>query len=372
MATSTDVLLRRRRLVAARRALRSSGLRHRHPGAVVCTLLLVAVTIVGVLVIRNITDAPPISPFTPFIVLAGLFLRPRAAVVSIAYAFGWAVAASALSPYSRPDVALALLGQVLIAGLMLWMTTSRARIGVVGVLGNSMLVDLRDRILKGAELPPLPDGWAAEAAIDTANGDAFSGDFVLASRSSDGRLFEVAVVDVSGKGRSAGTRSLLLSGAMGGLLGSTPPEEFLPASNGWLLRQQWGDDFATCVHIAVDLETGAFSVGRAGHPPVARHDAGPSRWMAMWGPAGPILGVTPGAGYPRDRGVLRHGDGLLLYTDGVIESRNTSLDDGIDRLLGIADHWSGRAGTPGLAKAACDAARSGDADDRAVVVVWRR
>ena len=61
----------------------------------------------------------------------------------------------------------------------------------------------------------------------------------VATRSDDGSQLEVALVDVSGKGVDAGTRALLLSGAFGGLLGSVTHEEFLPATNRFLLRQQW-------------------------------------------------------------------------------------------------------------------------------------
>ena len=59
------------------------------------------------------------------------------------------------------------------------------------------------------------------AELRSAGGTPFAGDFVVASRVGD-RL-EVAVVDVSGKGQGAGTRALLLSGALGGLLSALPP-----------------------------------------------------------------------------------------------------------------------------------------------------
>ena len=54
---------------------------------------------------------------------------------------------------------------------------------------------------------------------------------------------------MSGKGVDAGTRALLLSGAFGGLLGALPSEEFLAASNDYLLRQGWDEGFATAVHV---------------------------------------------------------------------------------------------------------------------------
>ena len=85
---------------------------------------------------------------------------------------------------------------------------------------------------------------------------------VVATRSADGRWFEVVLVDVSGKGVQAGTRSLLLSGALGGLLGEQEPNRFLTAANNYLLRQNWDEGFATAVGIDVDIRSGP---GRARH-----------------------------------------------------------------------------------------------------------
>jgi serine phosphatase RsbU (regulator of sigma subunit) len=97
-----------------------------------------------------------------------------------------------------------------------------------------MLVDLRDRLTAQGEMPAMPVGWQAEVVLRSAGGASFSGDFLVATRSDDGSQLEVALVDVSGKGVDAGTRALLLSGAFGGLLGSVPHEEFLPATNRYL------------------------------------------------------------------------------------------------------------------------------------------
>ena len=72
-------------------------------------------------------------------------------------------------------------------------------------------------------------------ALRPAGGQSFSGDFVVAGPYHGGRILEVVLTDVSGKGMDAGSRALLLSGAFGGLLGSLPPHAFLPAANGYLL-----------------------------------------------------------------------------------------------------------------------------------------
>ncbi len=79
-------------------------------------------------------------------------------------------------------------------------------------------------------MPALPRGWGAEVVIRSAGGGSFDGDFIVSGLSADGRTLEVAMVDVSGKGVSAGTRALLLSGAFGGLLGAMPSGQFLQAA----------------------------------------------------------------------------------------------------------------------------------------------
>ena len=50
-----------------------------------------------------------------------------------------------------------------------------------------------------------------------------------------------------GKGTRAGTRSLPLSGAFGGLLGAVPSDQFLATANDYLARPGWVEGFATAV-----------------------------------------------------------------------------------------------------------------------------
>ncbi len=311
--------------------------------------------------------------FVLLAVLAGLLLPPRPLLVVYA-----GLAAGVAATFVLPDGPVALdallvvrlVVLLLVMALMFWMSRSRAGTGVTGLGGERMLVDLRDRLRLMGEMPALPSGWHAESALESAYGDAFSGDFMVTARNSSGTTLEIVLVDVSGKGLRSGTRSLLLSGAFSGLLGATDAEGFLPAANTYLLRQSWGEGFATAVHLQVCTTTGAYSVATAGHPPAVKYSAGSGRWEVVEGSGGPLLGVLEQVSFPRRHGVLKRGDALLLYTDGVIETRTRQLADGIDRMLGTAER-SLKTGFSGLATRLCAAARSGEDDDRAVVVVWR-
>ena len=312
----------------------------------------------------------PWTIFVPVIVLAGLYLPPRWLALVLLFISGLLTYDGWFLTGEKASLTGSLVVTLLVAATMTWLSVSRARLGVQGTLGESMLVDLRDRLRAHGQLPTLPEPWHAEAALHPAYGESFSGDFVVASNSASADRLEIALVDVSGKGLSAGTRALLLSGAFGGLLGAMDTADFLGAANSYLLRQSWREGFATAIHLALDLDTGAFSVGGAGHPPAVKYSAGSGLWQVLDAESGPLLGVMGGASFPRTRGRLRRGDALLLYTDGVIESRTRDLSVGIDRMLGAAERLVSDGFTGGASRI-CAAALAGETDDRAVVLIWR-
>jgi Stage II sporulation protein E (SpoIIE) len=245
----------------------------------------------------------------------------------------------------------------------------RSTLGVAGTTGESMLVDLRDRILKQGGIPRLPEGWLAESALRSAGGSPFAGDFVVATQPRNSTRVEMAVVDVSGKGEQAGTRALLLSGAFGGLLGALPPADFLPAANDYLFRQNWAEGFATAIHLSLDVETGEFEVRTAGHPPAAQLAAGSGRWTVHEA-EGPVLGLIEDAEFTVATGLLRPGDALLLYTDGMVETPRRDIGLGIDRMLGQAERLL-RGVFDGGADRLVESLGS-ENDDRALVLIHRR
>ncbi|MFT4264415.1 MAG: PP2C family protein-serine/threonine phosphatase [Nocardioides sp.] len=255
---------------------------------------------------------------------------------------------------------------VFLLGLIVLLTAfRRARLGVGGVQGETMFVDLRDRILRQASIPQLPPGWLVESALTSAGGTLFAGDFILAERS-HGRL-EVVLVDVSGKGEQAGTRALLLCGALGGLLGSVPPAGFLPAANDYLLRQEWDEGFATAVHLSVDLATGDYELRTAGHPPALRRLADDS-WVRLE-TSGPFLGLVEDPEYDGVTGNLVEGGAVMLYTDGVVEEPGRDIDAGIDLLAGVATAQM-EVDLVGAAQRLVDRLGARN-DDRTMVVVHR-
>ncbi len=123
---------------------------------------------------------------------------------------------------------------------------------------------------------------------------------------------------------------------------------------------------ATCVYAVFDPVTRSLSYATAGHPPpVLQRPDGTTEQLPQ--PSGAPLGV---GGVPFESVTLEVPDGarLVLYTDGLVESRDVDIDDGLRRL--------GRAledGPPGLdplcdhVLAALDRA-AGHEDDVALLV----
>lgn len=365
----------RGRLHRARVRVRRTAVDYFRGGASEWIGLTVLISAIPVLAAMTVTvpEWCPSSALVLPILAGGLLLRPPSLLLVYAASAVALIAESAvLGPY-REGPARVTPGTVLevtavaLAGLVI--AQFRARVGVPWRGGHTMLFDLRERIRVQSRLPKLPAGWHAEMALRPAGGQSFSGDFVVATRSSGGRVLEAVLTDVSGKGMDAASRSLLLSGAFGGLLGSLPPHSFLAAANGYLLRQNWEEGFATSVHLVLDLESGDYELLSAGHPPGVQLHAGSGRWEHK-AAEGPLLGVYDGAEFHGVKGTLRSGDVLMLFTDGLVETAERDISEGMDRLVGEADRFVA-TGFRGSAWRLIEAVAKDVNDDRALLVVCR-
>jgi hypothetical protein len=357
------------RLRAARRrsvlfAVRDS------PRAKLATLaVLVGLTVVIFLLttFAGLTVAPALALVVPVVVGGILLDRPALRVLVMVVVVAY-LAEVADKGWSRLRWGSALVLAVIIA-VAVEFARDRERLGLSAGRGESILLELRDQLRRQGDLPPLPPGWSADVALRSAGGTTFGGDFIVSALSADGGRLELAVVDVSGKGLDAGTRALMLSGALGGLLGTIAPAEFLSAANTYLLRQEEVEGFATAVHVAIDLATGDYRLSSAGHPPAAHYSGGSGRWQLIE-LDGTVLGLLPKPTFGAAEGRLSPHDALLLYTDGLIEAPGRDLSVGIDRLLGGAERLVPR-GFAGGASVIVEEVAPVANDDRAVVLLWR-
>ncbi|MGR8010550.1 PP2C family protein-serine/threonine phosphatase [Streptomyces hypolithicus] len=357
----------------ARNALRKSGVDYfRGDGSdwIALAGLLLTVPAIALATIAMPVWCAPSALVLP-IVAGGLLLRPASLLGLYAAAAAALIVESAvLGPYTQgpgrvtPGTVLT----VAACGFFgLVIAQFRARVGVPWRRGGTMLFDLRERIRVQSALPSLPQHWHSEMSLRPAGGQSFSGDFVVAARTGGGRTLEVVLTDVSGKGMDAGSRALLLSGAFGGLLGSLPPHGFLPAANGYLLRQDWDEGFATSIHLVLDLDSGDYELLSAGHLPALQLHAGSGRWEEKSG-EGPLLGVYDGAQFDPVKGSLAPGDVLMLFTDGLVEASGRDIAEGIDRLTGEADRYVA-SGFQGAAWHLIEAVAKDVNDDRALLLI---
>jgi hypothetical protein len=335
------------------------------PSLIMLLLLVVAITVAGVIWPQVVGYSALLIPMF----LGSMWLGPKSLPWFIVISLVGVSLMVASQPPEGTRSIVRIVGTFFLGLLILLSSFRRSRLGIAGPKGEAMLVDLRDRIIRQGQIGSLPDEWYARSVLRSAGGTAFAGDFIVSSITRSGRALQVVVVDVSGKGVEAGTRSLLLSGAFGGLLSALPSDQFLPAANDFLLRQDWAEGFATAIHLHLDLTTGDFELRKAGHPPAVWLHAGSGGWSIL-DSDGPALGLLADAEMECVRGTLGAGDGLMLYTDGLVEDPRRDIMSGIDKLAGRGVRLLLSGFESGEVQLVDELERTDD--DRALLLVHRR
>ena len=162
------------------------------------------------------------------------------------------------------------------------------------------------------------------------------GDWFDAIPLRDGRI-GVVVGDVVGKGvQAAATMAQLRNGLRAFSLDRMKPSSTV-ARLDRLAEEVLETAFATVLYAVVDPETLTCRYTSAGHPPaVVAHADG--RVELLEGGRGLPLGTGAGARYRQDVVELAPGSVLVLYTDGLVERRGSSIDEGLGQLLSaVAD-----------------------------------
>ena len=153
----------------------------------------------------------------------------------------------------------------------------------------------------------------------------------------------VVVGDVVGRGLGAASAMGQLRSATRAVSGPrTTPATVLTRLDRFV-EQVPAASFATIAHAQLDLDTGLVRLACAGHPPpVLVPASGPPR--LLWDGRSTPLGVVVAGAVRTDATVqLAPGDRLLLYTDGLVERRDTGLDE---RLRVLEQASTGLVGTP--------------------------
>ena len=157
----------------------------------------------------------------------------------------------------------------------------------------------------------------------------------------DGNRIGIAIADVSGKGVPAAlfmmsTRTLL----KGTAIGTPEPADVLKEVNDLLVQDNEAAMFVTVFYGVYDTYTGRFTYANGGHnAPLYVTSGGECSLLPLT--QGLALGIVPDLDFHQESMVLKAGDTVVMYTDGVNEAMDRDHEEyGNDRLLNLF------AGTP--------------------------
>jgi hypothetical protein len=216
---------------------------------------------------------------------------------------------------------------------------------VVTLARHRSIADALQRGLLAAE-PARPEHLDVAGRCLPANGGLVGGDWYDIISLSGNRA-GIVVGDVMGHGAEAAAIMAQLRAAARVLaqLDLEPAE--LVARLDRLLVTLPGMPLATCLYAVIDPGGQSCTLAAAGHlPPVLALPDGRTRILDL--PGGQSLGIGP-ADYGQARVKVPPGSVIAFYTDGLVETRTRSFDQGISAVQAEL------ANAPASLQAACDA-----------------
>ena len=193
----------------------------------------------------------------------------------------------------------------------------------------------------------------------------------------DKNLLGVTVGDAASKGVSAAAEAMYISGALRMACNFEIKMALLMKRMNSLVNKIFADDkFASLFYGELSTDqSGLFLYANAGHnPPMfLRHD---SEEIIYLNPTGPVLGPTPNAKYTIENINFQVGDVLLIFSDGVVDSTNSTFEGyGEKRISDILQqnkHLSPKEITYKILDALISFSNNGSySDDKTLVVIKR-
>ncbi len=207
----------------------------------------------------------------------------------------------------------------------------------------------------------LPGLRAVVRYLPASVGSRVGGDWYITAELPDGRVL-LAIGDVAGHGLPAAAAMARLRGALAGLsITGAPPQQLVAWLND-LVRHVAPEHTASVVAGYFDPASRMLTWAQAGHPPPVLIRGRSARVLPQ--PDGVLLGAGS-HGYAAATVQLQPGDVLLLYTDGLVERRDSSISQGLAALLAAA---AGRADAEDAVAAVLLALGSAHADDDTCLV----
>lgn len=177
---------------------------------------------------------------------------------------------------------------------------------------------------------PKKTGYQFAAHYDSAQ--EVGGDFYDFIPLSEDQL-AILMGDVSGKGVPAALfMARLMSDFRFVSLSEDDPKDILAKVNDILVRRSRRGMFVTIIYIILDMLKGRITYSSAGHlPPLLVKANGKVHKLVS--ETGVPLGIAEGQVFAQDTLPLEEGDVLLLYTDGLLEARNSKKQEfGFNRI----------------------------------------
>ncbi len=148
------------------------------------------------------------------------------------------------------------------------------------------------------------------------------GDFIDIHYRDGMNEYGLFICDVSGHGASSAMIASMVKMSLHswGSFIQRPGDAFIEIRN--LLRGKIGDNFITAYMCCIDLKSGVITSASAGHPPmIIIRENGEIEQVK---PSGKILFDSFNSSYEEIKHTLYHKDKIVLYTDGVFETRDSS------------------------------------------------
>jgi serine phosphatase RsbU (regulator of sigma subunit) len=175
----------------------------------------------------------------------------------------------------------------------------------------------------------LPGLRAMVRYLPASSATRVGGDWYITAELPDGRVL-LAIGDVAGHGLTAAAGMARLRGALAGLsITGAPPQQLVGWLNDLALHVD-PEHTASVVAGYFDPASRMLTWAQAGHPPPVLIRGAWTRPLPQ--PDGILLGADR-RGYTAATVQLQPGDLLLLYSDGLVERRDRSIDEGLDLLL---------------------------------------
>ncbi|MET9762585.1 SpoIIE family protein phosphatase [Streptomyces sp. NPDC006372] len=189
------------------------------------------------------------------------------------------------------------------------------------------LATMLQRSLLPRRLPRLPGGTAVARYLPARRGLQVGGDWYDVIALSEGKV-ALVIGDVQGHSAGAATIMGQMRTAVRAYAVEGHPPDVVVAHANRLLVGMETDLFATCCYVELDMEEGNALFVRAGHlSPLVRHPDGGTEEVAVEG--GLPLGVLADAEFPLTALALAPGTVLALVTDGLVESADLQVDEGM-------------------------------------------